>query len=284
MKRQICGESLRNFYILLLTLAMLIFSPILGCLQLNKEFIMQNKTFPVVLENAYMLTPSVKHFVLRSKQEPPFHYIAGQFITLHFEHQNKIVRRSYSIANTPSNNNYIEFAASYVKGGSGTDYLFNLKLGDQIQISGPFGRLILKNETPKRYVLIATSTGITPYRAMMQDLQNRLDHNPELSIVILLGVQKREDILYGQEFLDWASRSTRVTFHACLSRDQREDRLHYENFGHVQTKFAELNLNPANDIVYLCGNPAMIDDAFALLKDQGFTTQNMIREKYISSK
>ncbi|MDP3706071.1 MAG: ferredoxin--NADP reductase [Legionellaceae bacterium] len=245
---------------------------------------MQTNTSPIILENTYMLSPSVKHFIFHSKHEPAFNFIAGQFITIHFEHQGKILRRSYSIANTPANDNHIEFAASYVKDGPGTELLFNLKIGDTIQITGPFGRLTLKDDTPKRYVLLATSTGVTPYRAMKHELQRRLDSNPNLHIVIMLGVQKRADILYGDEFLAWAATSPRVTFRAHLSRDHREDWLPHEYSGHIQTGFSELDLNPEHDLVYLCGNPAMIDDAFALLKDKGFTTQHVIREKYISSK
>lgn len=245
---------------------------------------MQTKTFPVILENTRMLSPSVKHFILNSSQNPTFNYIPGQFITVHFEHQGKMLRRSYSIANTPTNDNLIEFAASYVENGPGTEFLFNLKPGDTIQISGPFGRLTLKDEIPKRYILMATSTGVTPYRAMKNTLQEMLNLNPSLSIVILQGVQKREDILYGDEFLAWAAQSPRVSFRAHLSREKSNDWLPHESSGHIQTSFSELKLNPVEDIVYLCGNPAMIDDAFALLKDSGFSTQHVIREKYISSK
>jgi NAD(P)H-flavin reductase len=44
-----------------------------------------------------------------------------------------------------------------------------------------------------------------------------------------------------------------------------------------------LALNPEGDKVYLCGNPAMIDEAFAYLTQNGFTTPHIVREKYISN-
>lgn len=240
-------------------------------------------TFSAVLSQTYMLTPSVKHFVLQSNCQPAFQYLAGQFITLHFEHQGKQLRRSYSIANAPQNNNTLEFAANYIQGGPGSELLFNLKPGDPLQVSGPYGRLLLRDTDPKRYIFMATSTGVTPYRSMIHELERRLANNTDLEVVILLGVPKREDILYGKEFLDWSNRTPKVRFQTYLSREQREDWLPHEFAGHVQTAFPELNLNPENDLVYLCGNPAMIDDAFALLKDKGFSTQHIIREKYISS-
>lgn len=242
-------------------------------------------TFPIILEETYMISPSVKHFRFHSKLQPAFSFTAGQFIRIHFEHAGKTLRRSYSIANPPQNDNYIEFAASYVKDGPGTDYLFNLKIGDEVLVNGPYGKLILKDDTDKRYVFVATSTGVTPYRAMLPDLKKRIKDNPDFRCVILQGVQKQQDILYNQEFVDFAnSAHGQMQFQAFLSRETKDNLASHEHKGHVQDGFGNLNLNPEQDIVYLCGNPAMIDDSFNLLQELGFTTQNIIREKYISSK
>ena len=264
------------------TLAMYNFSPILKAFLFTQTSIMQLNIFPVVLEQAFMITPNVKHFVFRRTQEPVFDYLPGQFITIHFEHAGKILKRSYSIANVPTQNNRIEFAAGYVEGGPGTDLLFNLKIGDSINVNGPFGRLILKDETPKRYVLVATSTGITPYRAMIPELKRRMERDPELSVVILQGVQKREDVLYGEEFAALSASYPRLTFRAQLSRELAAQLQDHEYCGYVQRAFPELALNPQHDVIYLCGNPGMIDEAFASLKDMGFAMQQIIREKYIS--
>ncbi len=229
-----------------------------------------------------MISPNVKHFIFRANLSPAFDYLAGQFITIHFEHEGKMLKRSYSIANVPTQNNRIEFAAGYVEGGPGTQLLFNLAPGDTININGPFGRLILKEDTPRRLILAATSTGITPYRAMIDALKDRLRKQPELKIVILQGVQRREDLLYTDEFLMLAQEFPQVTFRAHLSRESQENLLPHEHKGYVQRAFPELNLNPEEDLVYLCGNPGMIDDAFNDLKERGFAMQQIIREKYIS--
>lgn len=245
---------------------------------------MQVKTFPITLKDSYMLSPMVKHFIFNCEQTPTFDYQPGQFITVHFEKDGKVLRRSYSIANPPTQNNSIEFAAGYVENGPGTALLFNLKPGDSININGPFGRLILKDEEePERYVLIATSTGVTPYRAMIPRLTQRLMDNPSLKIIILQGVQHRNDILYDQEFKSFAEQfSDRVIFRPCLSRESTVDPQLGEYSGYVQSALAEFDLNPETDRVYLCGNPAMIDETFNDLQEQGFAMQQIIREKYIS--
>ncbi|MGF2339041.1 FAD-binding oxidoreductase, partial [Acinetobacter baumannii] len=94
-------------------------------------------------------------------------------------HDGKNLKRSYSIANEPKKDNRIEFAAGYFEGGPGTELLYNLKPGDVIHINGPFGRLIFKDETPGRYILVATSTGTTPYRAMLNELGQRIEKHPD---------------------------------------------------------------------------------------------------------
>ena len=239
--------------------------------------------FQFQLENAHMISPRVKHFVISNLENDPFDYIPGQFITIHFEHQGKSLRRSYSIAVPPSGTNRLEFAASFIESGPGSEYLFGLQQGDKLQVSGPFGRLVLKEPSPSRYVLLATSTGVTPYRAMIPALEQYLANNLNAQVVIFEGVQNQAEILYAEDFLKWASQSPRVLFRAYLSREKLEQKPDYVHYGHLQTGFAELNLNPKQDFIYLCGNPAMIDEAFDMLQAQGFTTQQIVREKYISS-
>lgn len=246
---------------------------------------MQASTFTMTLEEAYMLTPSVKHFVFHS--DLPISYLPGQFITIHIQHQDKMLKRSYSIATPPqqtsSNHTIIELAATYVENGPGTACLFHLKPGDKLETSGPFGRLTLKDSDPQRYILVATSTGITPYRAMLPALQYRLDINPSLQVIILQGVRTANDLLYHQEFLHFAHKNPgRCLYRAQLSQAIQSNVDAQEHLGYVQTSFDALRLNPESDIVYLCGNPVMVDESFMALKEKGFAIQNIVREKYIS--
>lgn len=261
---------------------MFIFSPMIMGLSIYNEITMQVNTFPIILEDAFMLSSKVKHFIFSCTQTPVFDYLPGQFITIHFECNGKMLRRSYSIANIPKQNNRIEFAAGFVENGPASALLFNLKQGDTIQVNGPFGRLILKDELPSRYILVATSTGITPYRAMIDALKERLERNPLLQVVILQGVQYRDEVLYRDAFLELATTYPNVIFRAQLSREAVVQSDQHEYAGHVQTAFPSLNLNPQEDLVYLCGNANMIDDAFTYLKEEGFETQQIIREKYLS--
>ncbi|HHT0592959.1 TPA: ferredoxin--NADP reductase [Legionella anisa] len=244
---------------------------------------MQINTFPIKLKESFMISPKVKHFIFTCEVAPYFNYLPGQFITIHFEHQGKLLKRSYSIANAPQQDNQIELAAGYFENGPGTELLYNLKSGDTIQVSGPYGRLVIKDEIiPRRFILVATSTGVTPYRAMLQELGVLMEQHSELEIVILQGVQRREEILYANEFQAFSQKYPKVVFRPYLSRQPVHELNENEYSGYVQHAFPTLNLNPQHDVVYLCGNPGMIDEAFNSLKEQGFAMQQIIREKYIS--
>ena len=229
------------------------------------------------------ITPNVRHFAFSHEQSGDFPYIPGQFITLHFTKHDKKLRRSYSLASAPGESNYLEFAAGFVPEGPGTRLLFGLKVGDSIEAAGPFGRLILQDNIPSRYILTATSTGVTPFRTMLPELAKRITEH-ELKVVLLLGVKKNSELLYGNDFIEFAKRYTNFTFRAQYSREMPEQAQDYEYSGYVQSAFPALQLDPEADIVYLCGNPSMIDEAFKDLQTRGFPIQHIRREKYISGK
>lgn len=243
---------------------------------------MNIKTTPLILKQSYLVSPTIKHFVFSCLDDKIKNFTAGQFITMHFEIHGKAFKRSYSIANREHNDD-IEFAAGYVEKGPATEMLFALAPGDTIDVNGPFGRLTLKEEPVKRYLLIATSTGVTPYRAMMRELTEKLKQDPELSVHILLGVRSPEDLLYRDEFISFTEQMPNAYFHACYSRaGDTEQFSDHEFSGYVQDKLVELNPNPETDIAYLCGNPAMVDACYSTLSELAFHIKQIRREKYIS--
>lgn len=243
---------------------------------------MAKEHFQLKLNWAEDITPGIKHLAFEKVNGNDLDYKAGQFISFHFTANEKELKRSYSIVTPPESSDLIEIAASYVKGGPATELLFGLKPGDVLDTSGPYGRLVLQEEDPKRYILIATGTGVTPYHAMLPELAKRVVNN-QIEVDIVLGVQRRESLLYGDAFLDYANQYPgKIRFHACYSRDFPEAPESYEHSGRVHTIFDKLNTNPDQDIVYLCGNPEMIDQAFEYFKGKEFPVQRVRREKYIS--
>ncbi len=241
-----------------------------------------------ILKSTHTLCKGVKYFAFAREDNAPIHFVPGQFITLNIEtneknpntNKNKILHRSYSIANIPGETNQIEIACAYVEGGVASNLLFNLQPGESVNASGPFGLFTLKEEQPSRYILIATGTGVAPYRSMLQEIKKRLLTNTNLEVWIIQGVRTRNELLFGNEFTQLNQELPNFNFKACYSREGSLELQAHEQLGRVHHIFPELNFNPTQDIVYLCGNPNMIDDSFNTLTALGFDRKNIRREKY----
>lgn len=238
--------------------------------------------FQLILQEKINLSDNTQHF--RFTTNDKIEYKPGQFISLHIEKDGVEHRRNYSVANPPIGDNVIELAMAYVPQGLASTLLYNLKPGEAIHASGPYGQFVLKDPVlPKRYILIGTGTGITPYRAMLPQLSELLQTTP-LEVVILQGVRTPADLLYGDEFVAFANTFKNAKFYACYSREQPQNPKPYEVAGYVQNHLADLHITPGNDIAYLCGNPNMVDAAFQMLLDCGLERALVRREKYIASK
>ena len=244
---------------------------------------MAQKQFQLVLQSARLITPRVRELAFVREDQDSLDYTPGQFITLFIDSDGERLRRSYSIASIPgSEPDEIRIAVTYVDGGRATARLFSMEPGERIQAMGPFGRLVLREDPPGRYLLVATGTGVSPYRAMLPELERRIDLE-DFSVELLLGVRGPGDLLYGNEFAAFANQCSGFTFRACYSREMPERASEFEHSGYVQGLLLKMALNPERDIVYLCGNPTMIDEATAFLTECGFPMRNVRREKYVSS-
>lgn len=239
--------------------------------------------FEIELTGRRMIAPRVLELSFKRADGAPFAWVAGQFITLLLPHAGKDLRRSYSIATVPGTaSGGFAFALSHVEGGRATGILFAAEPDQRFKCSGPFGRFVLRDDPPGRLLLLATGTGVTPYRAMLPELAARIAAG-RCEVDLLLGVRSRADQLYGDEFRALAAREPRFRFHACYSRELPADPNGAERKGYVQEVLKEFALDPARDIAYVCGNPGMIDAVHAHLTAAGFPIGNQRREKYVSS-
>ena len=236
-----------------------------------------------------MLAPSVRHLAFERADGTLFTFIPGQFLQVHFHYADgKPTKRSYSVATIGEGDNtavqHIEIAVSYVDGGAATDLLGNLQEGQTIDASGPYGRFCLMDaDANRRYLLVATGTGVTPYRAMLPQLK-KLMAARDLEIALIYGARNEAELLYGAEFEAFARENPKFHFYACFSRTPRAVPHPNDRNGRVQVALADLKPDAANDIAYLCGNPDMVDQAFALLKEAGLPIPHIRREKYVSSR
>jgi len=236
-----------------------------------------------------MLAPSVGHYVFVRDDGQPLDFIPGQFIQVHFTYADgTAAKRSYSLATIHDHalgaGETVEIAVSYVAGGAATALFEGLQTGDPIDASGPYGRFcLMPGDVNSRYLLIGTGTGVTPYRAMLPQLE-KLIAERGIEVVLLFGARTPDELLYGDDFRAFANAHPQFRFVPCFSRELPADPHPDVRHGYVQQFLGEFAPNGQTDIAYLCGNPNMVDTCFEALKEAGLTIPQIRREKYVSSK
>ena len=237
-----------------------------------------------------MLAPDVRHMAFVREDGQPFTFIPGQFIQIHFEYDDGTpTKRSYSVATVGDGNKdtpleHIEIAVSYVEGGAATALLANLREGETVRATGPYGRFCLMDKDDnERYLLVATGTGVTPYRAMLPQIAE-LIATRGCTFELIYGARNEGELLYGEEFEAFAREHPGFSFHPCFSRAMRAAPRPHDRKGRVHVALQAVSPDPEADLAYLCGNPDMVDEAFAMLKDVGLPVPRIRREKYVSAR
>jgi ferredoxin-NADP reductase len=148
------------------------------------------------------IAPHTYEVVLKS--EKPLHFIPGQFLELSLPHKHadsRGIRRTFSIASSP-NDEYIRLGITTSNLGSTfKQELLKLKKDTELrvtQIGGDF--VVPKSSEPLLFV--AGGIGITPFRAVLDDLINREDHRD----IVLLHALRSEDFFIYQETIQAAEK------------------------------------------------------------------------------
>ncbi|MBD9480645.1 ferredoxin--NADP reductase [Pseudoxanthomonas sp. PXM02] len=245
--------------------------------------------FPLKLVGRRMLAPSVGHYSFVRDDGQPLDFIPGQFIQVHFTYADgTATKRSYSLATIHDHamgpGEAVEIAVSYVPGGAATALFEGLPEGGHVEASGPFGRFcLMPGDRNVRYLLIATGTGVTPYRSMLPQLEALMAERG-VEVVLLQGARTPTELLYGDDFRSFADAHPGFRYVPCLSRELPAEPHPDVRQGYVQQHLAEFVPDAARDIAYLCGNPDMVDTCFDALKGHGLPIPQIRREKYVSSK
>src|SRR5437879_4265233 len=112
------------------------------------------------------IAPEVRHFVFEA-EGAPLCFVPGQFVSLTAEIEGSLITRAYSLASAAGGSRF-ELCLNRVAEGKFSPFLFDLQPGDQIQMTGPWGSFIFRQPVEDS-ILIATGTGIVPFRAMLQE-------------------------------------------------------------------------------------------------------------------
>lgn len=140
-----------------------------------------------------------------------------------------------------------------------SNYLCDLNVGDEVQLTGPVGKRFLLPKDPSKhdYIFIATGTGIAPFRGMIHDL---FKQGMPSRVAMLMGAPYETDLLYHDDLTAWADQHDNFTYHTAISRHTTPDqpkRLYVQD--RLSEDFDTLGPMLASErtLIYICGLAGM---------------------------
>ncbi|RMH22597.1 MAG: NADH:ubiquinone reductase (Na(+)-transporting) subunit F [Acidobacteria bacterium] len=200
------------------------------------------------------------------------------------------VERAYSMANYPDEKGIImlnvRIATPPPRSPKGTppgkmsSYIFSLKPGDKVVISGPFGEFFAK-DTDAEMLFIGGGAGMAPMRSHIFDQFYRLKTKRKVSF--WYGARSLREAFYVEEFDKIAAEHDNFQWHLALSEPLPEDNwTGYTGFIHQVVLDNYLKDHPAPEDVeyYLCGPPMMLAACMKMLDDLGVEPENILFDDF----
>ncbi|MEZ5332001.1 MAG: NADH:ubiquinone reductase (Na(+)-transporting) subunit F [Thermoanaerobaculia bacterium] len=200
------------------------------------------------------------------------------------------VERAYSMANYPEERGIImlnvRVASPPPRGPEGippgkmSSYIFNLKPGDDVVISGPYGEFFAR-DTRAEMCFIGGGAGMAPMRSHIFDQLKRLHSDRRMSF--WYGARSMKEAFYVEEFDKLAEENDNFTWHLALSEPLPEDNwTGYTGFIHQVLYDHYLKDHPAPEDIeyYICGPPLMLQACQKMLDSLGVEPENILFDDF----
>ncbi|MBN1465071.1 NADH:ubiquinone reductase (Na(+)-transporting) subunit F [candidate division KSB1 bacterium] len=199
------------------------------------------------------------------------------------------VQRAYSMANYPDEKGIIMLNIRIASPppdkpsappGQMSSFLFHLKPGDKVTVSGPYGEFFAR-DTDNEMIFIGGGAGMAPMRSHIFDQLKRLKSKRKISF--WYGARSLRESFYNDEFDDLAAKNANFTWHLALSEPLPEDNWNgLTGFIHKVLLENYLKDHPAPEECeyYLCGPPLMNAAVLKMLDDLGVESENILFDDF----
>jgi len=205
-------------------------------------------------------------------------------------HVRNTVTRAYSMASFPLERTVIKLNVRIATPPPGADdsippgimssYIFNLKPGDKVWVSGPYGEFFAKN-TDNEMVFIGGGAGMAPMRSHIFDQLIRKHSERKMSF--WYGARSLKEVFYQDEFDELAEKNDNFKWHLALSEPLPEDNwTGLTGFIHQVLHDEYLAEHPAPEDCefYLCGPPMMNSAVIKMLDSLGVPPENIMLDDF----
>lgn len=227
-----------------------------------------------------------KDFKIEDKYKPDWNKY--KLWDLHSENEDEIFR-AYSMASFPVEKKVVKLNVRIatpppkkmsLPPGICSSYIFNLKPGDKVTISGPYGEFFIK-DTHREMMYIGGGAGMAPMRSHLFHLFKTLMTNRKVSF--WYGARSKREMFYEDEFEEIESQFSNFNFNIALSEPMSEDKWKgYTGFIHqvVFDNYLGSHEEPEEIEYYLCGPPMMIDAVEKMLDSLGVPPEMIMFDKF----
>lgn len=197
--------------------------------------------------------------------------------------------RAYSMANYPGEKGIIMLNVRIasppprqpdVPPGKVSSYIFNLKPGDKVTISGPYGEFFIK-ETNNEMVYIGGGAGMAPLRSHTFELLKERASDRKISY--WYGGRSARELFYVDEFRELEEKFPNFQFNIALSDPLPEDNwTGYTGFIHqvLHDKYLKDHPSPEDIEYYICGPPMMLQAVLNMLDNLGVEPENIAYDDF----
>jgi glycine betaine catabolism B len=226
-------------------------------------------------------TPDVRTFRLVSTTGPrlPFEFLPGQYLNLTLVIDGQKVRRSYTIASSPSRVAYCELTIKREARGLSSRHLHDaVRIGSLLDVRVPAGRFTFTGTEADSIVMIAGGVGITPLMAKIRYLT---DLGWPGNIYLVFSVKTERDIIFRDELDALRLRHPNLQVTVTLTRDGGPGWARER--GRISAAMLERAVpNIATHRVHICGPTEMTEPTRKMLRDLGVPEGSIEMESFAS--
>jgi NAD(P)H-flavin reductase len=217
------------------------------------------------------LSPSVRELTLAAQQ--PIRYAPGQWVSLKLPvGPRPPLVRAYSMAEPESPSGQLVIVFDRVPDGLGSGYLFTLKPGDTVALSGPHGNFLLPQPLTKDLLFVARFTGIVPIRCIIQHLAGSGRLPP---MTLIYSAPSRAELIYDDEFRQLVSAHQTFRYHPVL-----QDTLDHPDEQDIHDIVRSVVQTHRGVFPMVAGTKAFVRPLRAWLSEIGFERRAMRHESY----
>jgi propane monooxygenase reductase subunit len=205
---------------------------------------------------------------------------AGQYVDIKIPGAED--HRSFSMANTPSTAHELEFMIKVYPDGhfSGLLDCGEIKVGDELELTGPYGVFTLRATSTRRLLFIGGGAGMAPILSLLRSLA---EAGTVLPAVYYYGARRPEDLFHVEELEELVERLPDFRFVPALSEIEADGNGWVGETGLITDVVDRLEEDVSEVEAYVCGPPPMVEAAIALLERRGVPESQIHFDKFTTT-